>query len=68
VAVAHVYRIHAVGRDGQRIVLGTADTAMQALIRMRDAIGEYPRTWITDENDLDVSPSDLLRLAEEEDE
>jgi hypothetical protein len=57
-----------VGTEGQRIVLGTADTAMQALIRMRDAIGEYPRTWVTDENDFDVSPSDLLRLAEEEDE
>jgi len=66
--VAHVYRIHAVGTDGQRIVLGTADTAVQALIKMRNAIGEYPRIWITHENDLDVSPSDLLRLAEEEDE
>lgn len=61
-----VYRINAVGREGRMIVLGTADTASQALAHVRDALPDYPRAWVTDEIDNDVSMAELLRLTEEE--
>jgi hypothetical protein len=48
------------------IVLGTADTASQALAHVRDALPDYPRAWVTDEIDNDVSMAELLRLTEEE--
>ena len=61
-----IYRINAVGKEGKVIVLGTADTATQALNHVRDAIGDYPRAWVTDEQDQDVAWAELLRRAEEE--
>ena len=61
-----VFRINAVGKDGKAIVLGTADTASQALTHVRDALGDYPRAWVTDEQDHDVSWPDLMRMADEE--
>ncbi len=61
-----VYRINAVGKEGRAIVLGTADTASHALAHIRDALGDYPRAWVTDETDMDVSLPELMRLAEEE--
>ena len=61
-----VYRINAVGKEGKSIVLGTADTATQALNRVRDAMGDYPRAWVTDEYDQDVPWAELVRRAEEE--
>jgi hypothetical protein len=61
-----VYRINAVSKEGKAIVLGTADTASQALKHVRDAIGEYPRAWVTDDQDLDVAMPQLISLAEEE--
>ena len=61
-----VYRVNAVGKDGKAIVLGTADTATQALNHVRDAIGDYPRAWVTDEYDHDVAWAELVRRAEEE--
>ena len=61
-----VYRINAVGREGRTIVLGTADTASQALAHVRDALPDYPRAWVTDEMDNDVPMAELLRLAQEE--
>jgi len=48
------------------IVLGTADTASQALAHVRDALPDYQRAWVTDEIDNDVSMAELLRLTEEE--
>jgi hypothetical protein len=62
----HVYRIKAVGNEGRPIVLGTVDTATQALAKIRDALGDYPRAWVTDQEDLDVTWADLMRLAEAE--
>ena len=61
-----VYRINAVSKEGKAIVLGTADTAPQALKHVRDAIGEYPRAWVTDDQDLDVAMPHLITLADEE--
>jgi hypothetical protein len=61
-----VFRINAVGKDGRAIVLGTADTAVQALRHIQDALGEYTRAWVTDEHDMDVLFADLTRMAEEE--
>lgn len=61
-----VFRINAVGKDGKPIILGTADTAAQALNHIREALGDYPRAWVTDEQDVDVSLADLIRMAEEE--
>jgi hypothetical protein len=61
-----VYRINAVGKDGKAIVLGTADTATQALKHVQDALGDYPRAWVTDEYDQDVPRAELVRRAEEE--
>jgi hypothetical protein len=61
-----VYRINAVGKEGKAIVLGTADTATQALKHLRDALGDYPRAWVTDEYDHDVPWAELVRRAEEE--
>ena len=61
-----VYRINAVGKDGKAVVLGTADTATQALNHVRDAMGDYPRAGVTDECDHDVAWAELVRRAEEE--
>ena len=61
-----VFRINAVGKDGKAVVLGTADTATQALKHLQDAIGEYPRAWVTDERNLDVPWAELIRQSEEE--
>lgn len=61
-----VYRINAVNKDGRAIVLGTTDTASQALNNIRDALGDYPRAWVTDETDLDVSLVELMRTTQEE--
>lgn len=48
------------------MVLGTVDTATQALHHVRAAFGDHPRAWVTDESDLDVSIPELARLSEEE--
>jgi hypothetical protein len=61
-----VYRINAVGKDGKAIVLGTADTATQALGHVRDALGDHPRAWVTDECNHDVSWDELVWRSEEE--
>ena len=61
-----VFRVNAVGKEGRPIVLGSADTASQALAHFRDAMGDYPRAWVTDEDNLDVSVTELMRLADEE--
>jgi hypothetical protein len=61
-----VYRINAVGGEGRVIVLGTADTAMKALSHLQNAFADYPRAWVTDERDMDVSWAELMRAAEEE--
>ena len=61
-----VYRINAVGKEGKAVVLGTADSATQALKHVQDAVGDYPRAWVTDEYDQDVAWSELVRRAEEE--
>jgi hypothetical protein len=61
-----MYRINAVGSAGRAIVLGTADTAQQALNQLHEAIGDYPRAWVTDEENMDVSLAELIRLAAEE--
>ena len=61
-----MFRINAAGPDGKPIVLGTADTATKALSNLQDALGDYSRAWVTDEQDLDVSLAELLRLADEE--
>jgi hypothetical protein len=54
------------GLSGRAIVLGTADTAQQALNQLHEAIGDYPRAWVTDEENMDVSLAELIRLAAEE--
>jgi hypothetical protein len=61
-----VYRINAVDRNGRVIVLGTADTATKALSHIQAAFGDYPRAWVTDERDEDVSLAALTRAAEGE--
>ena len=61
-----VYRINAVGKDGRAIVLGTADTPTKAAGHLRDALGDYPWAWVTDEYDHDVSWAELVRSSEEE--
>jgi hypothetical protein len=61
-----VYRLNAVGREGRVVVLGTADNATQALHQLREAFQDYPRAWVTDEYDLDVTMAELLRLSHEE--
>lgn len=61
-----VYRINAVGKEGKAIVLGTADNATQTLGHVRDALSDYHRAWVTDENDHDVSSAELVRRSEEE--
>jgi hypothetical protein len=61
-----VYRINALGDEGKPIVLGTADTAMQALSHLRAAWADHPRAWVTDEYDLEVVLSELVRRADEE--
>jgi hypothetical protein len=61
-----VYRINAVGKDGKAIVLGTADTATQALNHVRDAMGDCPRAWVTDEYGHDVAWAELVQRAKEE--
>ena len=61
-----VYRINAVGKDGKAVVLGTAHTATQALHYVRDAIGDYPRAWVTDEYDHDVAWAEVVRRAKDE--
>ena len=60
-----MFRINAVGKEGRAIVLGTADTAAQAFSQICDALGEYPRAWVTDEQDHDVALPDLMRMADE---
>lgn len=60
-----VFRVNAV-IEGRHVVLGTATTATQALERVRDAISEYRRAWATDEQGIDVSLPDLMRMADEE--
>ena len=64
--VMRIYRINAVDRGGRMIVLGTADTATKALSHIQAALGDYPRAWVTDEEDEDVSLGALMRAAEEE--
>jgi hypothetical protein len=61
-----VYRINAVGREGRAVVLSTADTSLQALVKLQDALSDYPRAWVTDELEFDISLPDLMRMAEEE--
>ena len=61
-----VFRVNAVGKEGRPIILGSANTAWQALAHLRDAISDYPRAWVTDEDSLDVSVTELMRLADEE--
>jgi hypothetical protein len=61
-----VYRINAASKEGKSVVLGMADTATQALSHVREALGDYPRAWVTDEYDSDVPWSELVRKAEEE--
>jgi hypothetical protein len=61
-----VYRINAVGGEGRLLVLGTADTAAKALAHLEKAFADYPRAWVTDEHDHDVSWAELMRAAEEE--
>lgn len=61
-----VYRINAVGSEGRAIVLGTADTATKALSHLKSAFSDYPRAWVTDERDRDVSLAELLRAVEDE--
>lgn len=65
-ACAPIYRLKAAGRDGRPVVVGVSETASQALIRVRDLLGEYPRGWVTDEFDIDISLPELMRRAEEE--
>jgi hypothetical protein len=61
-----VYRLNAVAKDGRAIVLGVSHTASHALIRIRDMLAEYPRAWVTDEFDVDISLPALMHRAEEE--
>ena len=61
-----VFRINAVGKDGRARVLRTAEGATEALARIRDAFGEYPHAWVTDEQGHDVRLGDLVRMAEGE--
>ena len=61
-----VFRINAVNREGLAIVLGTADTATKALHNLRAEFADYPRAWVTDEQDQDVSLADLIQAAEDE--
>jgi hypothetical protein len=61
-----VYRLNAVGKDGRSVVLGVSDTASRAVVKIRDMLAEYPRAWITDEFDVDISLPELMRRAEEE--
>lgn len=62
----HFYRLNAVGRDGRVLEIGTANSSNQALLKIRDMLDEFPRAWVTDEEDLDVSLPDLMRRAEAE--
>jgi hypothetical protein len=57
------YQIFAVGADGRAVALAVADTASRALAALRDAQKDHPRAWVVDENNLDVSPDELMRLA-----
>lgn len=61
-----VYRINAVNKERRAIVLGTADRASLALVHLRNALEDYPRAWVTDEQNRDVALPDLMRMAEEE--
>jgi len=61
-----IYRINAVGKEGLPIVLATADNATKALQVLRDAFGDFPRAWVSDDQDNDVSLADLLHVAGEE--
>jgi hypothetical protein len=57
------YQILAVGPDGKVIALGTVDTAVRALASLIEAQRDHPRAWVVDENNFDVSPENLMRLA-----
>jgi hypothetical protein len=61
-----IYRLNAVAKDGRAIVVGVSQTASQAFITIRDMLAEYPRAWITDEFDADVSLPELMLRVEEE--
>jgi hypothetical protein len=65
-ASLHVYRINAVGTDGRSVVLGTTDTATRALSKLRDALGDHARVWVSDEKDEDVAVTDLILHSKRE--
>jgi len=58
------YQVCAVGHDGKVMSLGTADTAARALAVLINAQRDHPRAWVVDENNLDVSPADLMARAD----
>ena len=65
-ARVRVYRLNAADKEARVVVLGTADTANQALQHLLEAIAVYPRVWVTDESDSDIPMAELIRLSQQE--
>jgi hypothetical protein len=58
-----VYTINA-AIDGHATVLATVDTAAMALAKVRSALDEYARVWVTDELDRDVDVAQLREIVD----
>ena len=61
-------RIYQIGAatGGHSLALGTTDTASDALQKLRHALEEYGRAWVTDYTGADVSLEELAARALEE--
>ena len=57
-----VYQIGAAS-DGQSVVLGTTDTASDALKKLRLALDQYDRAWVIDCAGADISIAELMARA-----
>ena len=55
-----VYEIRAIDQDRNVTVVATTDMATAALVKFRDALPRYRRTWVSDESGSDVSHEELM--------
>ncbi len=58
-----VYSVNA-AFDGSAVVLTTVDTATMALARVRLAMEQYARVWVTDDVGEHVNLHEIHRLAD----
>lgn len=61
-----VYQVAALESTGKVIRVATADTASQAVSKLKDALEHYSNAWATNDVGDDLSLAELAELAGEE--